>query len=41
VPAQIALMEDLAHGAAVFRSVEDLGGRSLECPAGAGSVSGF
>ena len=38
--AQIALMEDRAHGATVLRSVEGLGGRSLECPADAGLVSG-
>jgi len=34
-------MEDRAHGATVLRSVEGLGGWSLECPADAGSVSGF
>ena len=32
--APIALMEDVAHGVAVVRSVEGLGGWSLECPAG-------
>jgi hypothetical protein len=39
--APIALMEDGPHGATVLRSVGGLGGRSLECPAGAGSASGF
>ena len=34
-------MEDRPHGATVLRSVEGLGGRSPECPAGAGSASGF
>jgi hypothetical protein len=34
-------MEDVAHGAAVVRSVEDPGGWSLECPAGVVLASGF
>ena len=34
-------MPNLAHGVAVIRSVEDLGGWSLECPAGVVLASGF